>query len=49
MYNLYMFRAAIPLPYISGVSSFTGINVTDFFKRFENMITDYGLSDDRKV
>ena len=39
----------MPLPYISEAFLFTGINVTDFFKRFEDMATNYGLSDDRKV
>ncbi len=49
MYNPYMFRIVIPLPYIPGALLFTETNVTDFLKRFENMATDYGLSDDRKV
>ena len=49
MYNPYVFRIVMPLPYIPGASSFIGINVTDFFKRFEDMATDYGLSDDRKI
>ncbi len=39
----------MPLPYISGVSSFIKINITDFLKRFKNMATDYGLSDNRKI
>ncbi len=39
----------MPFPYILKIPLFTGINVTDFFKRFEDMATDYRLSDDRKV
>ncbi len=49
MYNPYVFRVIMSLSYISGVSLFIGINVTDFLERFEDMITDCGLSDDRKV
>ena len=49
MYNLYVFRAAMPLFYIFGVFLFIETNVTDFFKRFENMIINCGLSDDRKI
>ncbi len=49
MYNSYVFRAAMPLPHTPRAFLFTGTNVTDFFKRFEDMATDYGLSDDRKV
>ena len=49
IYNPYIFRATIPLPHTPEISSFIGINVTDFFKRFKNMATDYGLSDDRKI
>jgi len=44
-----VFRAAMPLPYISGAFLFIRINITDFLERFENMATDYGLSDDRKI
>ena len=44
-----MFRVAMLFPYISGASLFIKTNVTDFFKRFKDMITDCGLSDDRKV
>ncbi len=39
----------MPLSYIPGASSFTGTNITDFLKRFKNMATDYGLSDNRKI
>ena len=39
----------MPLPYIFGAPSFTRTNITDFFKRFEDMVTDYGLSDNRKI
>ncbi len=39
----------MPLFYTSEAPSFTGINVTDFLKRFEDMATDYGFSDNRKV
>ncbi len=49
MYNLYVFKIVIPFSYISGAPLFTGINITDFFERFEDMAIDYGLSDDRKV
>ncbi len=49
MYNPYVFRVAMPFSYIPKAPSFTGTNVTDFFKRFKDMITDCGLSDDRKV
>ncbi len=49
MYNFYMFKIAMPLPHIPEALLFTGINITDFFKRFENMIINYGLFDDRKV
>jgi len=49
MYNPYIFRAAIPLSYTPGTPSFIRTNITDFFKRFEDMATDCGLSDDRKV
>ncbi len=49
IYNPYVFRAAMPLPYIFGAPLFTGINITDFLKRFEDMVTNYGLSDDRKI
>ncbi len=49
IYNFYIFRAAIPLSHIPKTSSFIGTNVTDFFKRFKDMATNYGLSDDRKV
>ncbi len=44
-----MFRAAIPLPHTPETPSFTETNITDFFKRFEDMATDYGLSDNRKM
>ncbi len=49
MYNFYIFRAAIPLPYISRAPSFTEINITDFLKRFKDMVIDCGLSDNRKM
>ena len=49
MRNPYVFKAVIPLPYIFGAPSFTRTNITDFFKRFKNMATDYELSDNRKV
>ncbi len=49
MYNPYVFRAAMPLFYIPGAPLFTGINVTDFLERFEDITTDCGLSDDRKM
>src|SRR6266511_5780389 len=39
----------MPFSYTPGASLFTRTNVTDFFKRFEDMATDYELSDDRKV
>ena len=49
MRNFYVFRVVIPLPYTSGAPSFIGTNITDFLERFENMATDYGLFDDRKI
>src|SRR6266496_5743657 len=49
MHNPYVFRAVMPLPYIPGAPLFTGTNVTDFLKRFKDMATDCGLSDDCKV
>ncbi len=49
MYNPYIFRAVILFFYIPGASLFIGINVTNFLERFEDMATDYGFSDDRKV
>ncbi len=49
MYNPYMFRTAISLSYIPRAPSFIKTNITDFFKRFKNMATNYGFSDDRKV
>jgi len=39
----------MPFSYIPGAFLFTGINITDFFKRFKDMATNYGLFDDRKV
>ncbi len=44
-----MFRAAIPLPYISRAPSFIETNITDFLKRFKDIITNYGLFDNRKI
>ncbi len=49
MYNLYVFKVIIPLPYISEAFLFIRINVTDFLKRFEDMVTNYGFFDDRKI
>ena len=49
MYNSYIFRTTIPFFYTSGAFLFIRINVTDFFKRFEDIITDYGFFDDRKM
>ena len=39
----------MPLLYTPGASLFIGINVTDFLKRFEDIATDYGFFDDRKI
>ena len=39
----------MPFFHIPGASLFTGTNVTDFLKRFEDMAIDCGFSDDRKV
>ena len=39
----------MPLSYISRASLFIGINITDFLERFEDIATDYGFSDDRKM
>ncbi len=49
MYNLYIFKTVISFPYISRAPLFTEINITDFLKRFKDMATNYGLSDDRKI
>ncbi len=49
MHNPYMFRVVMPLPYTPGAFLFTKTNITDFLKRFKDMTTDYGLSDDRKI
>ncbi len=49
MYNSYMFRVAISLSYISGASLFTKTNITEFLERFEDIATNCGLSDDRKM
>ncbi len=49
IYNPYVFRAAMSFSYISGASLFIGINITDFLERFEDIATDYGFSDDRKI
>ncbi len=49
MHNPYMFKVVIPLSHIPGAPSFIGINVTDFLERFEDMVIDYGLFDDRKI
>ena len=49
IYNPYIFEIVIPLPYTPGALLFIKTNITEFFKRFENMATDYGLSDDRKI
>ncbi len=49
MYNPYIFRAVISLPYTSKAPLFTRTNITDFLKRFKDMVTDCELSDNRKV
>ena len=49
MYNLYVFRVVMLFLHISGVFLFIRTNATDFLKRFEDMATDYGFSDDRKI
>ncbi len=49
MYNLYIFKVVMPLPYISEASLFIETNITDFFERFKDIIINYGLSDDRKI
>ena len=49
MHNPYIFRTTIPLPYTPGASLFIRTNITDFLKRFKDMVTDCGLSDDCKV
>ncbi len=35
--------------YVLKALLFTRINITDFFKRFKDIVINYGLSDDRKV
>ena len=37
------------LSHTPGAPLFTEINITDFLKRFEDMTTDCGLSDNRKI
>jgi len=49
MYNLYMFKAVIPLPYIFEASLFIRTNITDFLERFKDIAINYGLFDDRKM
>ena len=49
IYNPYIFRVVMSFSYTPGVSLFIRINVTDFLKRFEDIATNYGFSDDRKV
>ncbi len=39
----------MPLFYIPEVFLFIKTNVTDFLKRFKDMATDCGFSDDRKI
>ncbi len=39
----------MPLSHISKVSLFIRTNITDFLKRFKNMVTNYGFSDNRKI
>ncbi len=39
----------MPFSYISGAPLFIRTNITDFFERFEDMITDYELSDNCKI
>ncbi len=39
----------MPLPHTPKASLFTETNITDFLKRFEDMATNYGLSDNRKI
>ena len=49
MYNFYIFRAAIPLSHTPRAPLFIRTNITDFLKRFKDIIINYGLSDDRKI
>jgi len=49
IYNPYIFKVVMPLSYIPGVSLFIKTNVTDFLKRFKDMLINYGFSDDRKI
>ncbi len=49
MYNLYIFRIVMPLPYTSKVFLFIKTNITDFFEQFEDMTINCGFSDDCKV
>ncbi len=49
MYNPYIFRVVMPFLYIPRASLFIGINITDFLKRFKDMVIDCGLSDYRKI
>ncbi len=49
MYNLYIFRVVISFSHTPEASLFIGINITDFLERFEDMITDYGFFNNRKI
>ena len=49
IHNPYIFRVVIPFPHIPEASLFTRINITDFLKRFKNIATNYGLSDNHKI
>ncbi len=39
----------MPFSYIPKTLSFIRINITDFLKRFKDIATNYGLSDNRKI
>ncbi len=49
IYNPYIFKTAISLLHTPRAFLFTGTNITDFLKRFKNIATNCGLSDNRKV
>ncbi len=49
IHNPYIFKAVISFSHTPKASSFTKTNITDFLKRFKDMATDCGLSDDRKM
>ncbi len=44
-----MFKVIIPLSYTFRASLFIRINITDFLKRFKDIVINYGFSDNYKI